>query len=115
MEANGRVMIHNMQHQYVERDTERPCTEMLCSDTFIPFLYSEPVREKAAWLCSGKAEWTVLWRAPRSRTRAQQHGGIGVSIRHHREDMTGCSMIGYVIIILSCCCMVSEPAATMAR
>ena len=43
-------MMHNMQHQYVERDTERLYTEMLCSDTFIQFLYSEPVREKAAWL-----------------------------------------------------------------
>jgi phosphatidylserine decarboxylase len=43
-------MMHNMQHQYVERDTGRLCTEMLCSDGFIQFLYSEPVREKAAWL-----------------------------------------------------------------
>src|SRR6266436_1135502 len=50
METNGSTMMHNMQHQYVERDTARLCTEMLCSDTFIQFLYSEPVREKAAWL-----------------------------------------------------------------
>src|SRR5712691_2695379 len=50
MGTNGSTMMHNMQHQYVERDTARLYTEMLCSDTFIQFLYSEPVREKAAWL-----------------------------------------------------------------
>src|SRR5262245_56279892 len=43
-------MLHTIQHQYVERDTGRLCTEMLCSDRFIQFLYSEPVREQAAWL-----------------------------------------------------------------
>jgi phosphatidylserine decarboxylase len=43
-------MVHNMQHQYVERDTGRLCTERLCSDRFMQFLYSEPVREKAPWL-----------------------------------------------------------------
>jgi phosphatidylserine decarboxylase len=43
-------MMHNMQHQYVERDTGRLCTERLCSDRFMQFLYSEPVREKAPWL-----------------------------------------------------------------
>src|SRR5262245_32268333 len=50
MGTNGSNMIHNMQHQYVERDTGRLCTEMLCSDRFIQCLYSELVREKAAWL-----------------------------------------------------------------
>jgi len=43
-------MIHTIQHQYVERNTGQLCTERLCSDGFIQFLYSEPVREKAAWL-----------------------------------------------------------------
>src|SRR5262245_63046527 len=50
MKTNGSNIRHNMQHQYVERDTGRLCTEMLCSNGFIQFLYSEPVREKAAWL-----------------------------------------------------------------
>jgi phosphatidylserine decarboxylase len=50
METNGSDIMPNMQHQYVERDTGRLCTEILCSDGLIQFLYSEPVREKAAWL-----------------------------------------------------------------
>src|SRR4029434_8664830 len=35
-------MMHNMQHQYVERDTGRLCTERLCSDRFMQFLYLTP-------------------------------------------------------------------------
>lgn len=36
--------------QYIERETGRLCSETLCSDRFIRFLYAEPVREHAAWL-----------------------------------------------------------------
>jgi phosphatidylserine decarboxylase len=43
-------MIHDIQHQYIERDTGQLCTECLGSDGFIQFLYSESLRENAAWL-----------------------------------------------------------------
>ena len=40
------LFLFTSQHQYVERDTGQLCTERLCSDGFIQFLYSEPVRER---------------------------------------------------------------------
>jgi hypothetical protein len=51
METNGSNIMHNMQHQYIERDTGRLCTEMLCSDGFMQLLYSDFERQIRYWEC----------------------------------------------------------------
>jgi hypothetical protein len=51
METNGSNIMHNMQHQYIERDTGRLCTEMLCSDGFIQLLHSDFERQIRYWEC----------------------------------------------------------------
>ena len=43
-------MMPRRHHQYVNRATGQLCTEQLCSDRFIRFLYAAAVREQAATL-----------------------------------------------------------------